>query len=72
MTQRLARSRLLALGTLAACAGAPPMPDPADTHPASPAATAAPTVPPTDTLAMPPRTPKAAVGQPDAMRMRGR
>jgi hypothetical protein len=43
----------------AACAGAPPMPDPPATHPASKDAPEAPETAPTSTLTMPARTPKA-------------
>lgn len=72
MTPRRGRDWLLALGTLAACAGAPPMPEPPATHPASPAAMAAPVTAATDTLTMPERQPKTGPGNPGGKHMRGR
>jgi hypothetical protein len=53
----------LAVLFLAACSAAPPMPDPAPTHPASPVADEAPEQAPSQTLVMPERKPPAAAGQ---------
>jgi hypothetical protein len=52
----------LCAAALAACSTAPPMPDPAPAHPASPAAEAAARPPASDTLVMPERTPTTPPG----------
>lgn len=72
MTPHRGRAWVIALGSLAACAGAPPMPEPPATHPASPAAMAAPVTAPTDTLTMPERKPKTSTGNVGGKHMRGR
>ncbi len=58
--RRRARCGWFAVLVVAACAAAPPMPDPAPTHPASPDAAEAPPVAASTTLTMPTRMPKAA------------